>query len=130
MLDQELIQGELGCNSTCVVILQEDVKLLKNVYNVKADNSNSNMILGELNKENLKNNLDKLTEENNIAYLIIEEIDKLDSKQQEKYINIIKNREFRGYYLPKNVIIALTIKRKENLSKISSELYHFCVVAF
>lgn len=130
MLDQELIQGELGCNSTCVVILQEDVKLLKNVYNVKADNSNSNMILGELNKENLKNNLDKLTEENNIAYLIIEEIDKLDSKQQEKYINIIKNREFRGYYLPKNVIIALTIKSKENLSKISSELYHFCVVAF
>ena len=106
------------------------MKLLKNVYDVKADNSNSNMILVELNKENLKNNLDKLTEENNIAYLIIEEIDKLDSKQQEKYINIIKNREFRGYYLPKNVIIALTIKSKENLSKISSELYHFCVVAF
>ena len=87
MLDQELIQGQLGCNSTCVVILQEDVKLLKNVYDVKADNSNSNMILGELNKENLKNNLDKLTEENNIAYLIIEEIDKLDSKQQEKIEN-------------------------------------------
>ena len=129
MFDQELIEEQLGCDSTCVVILQNDTRLLKNSYSVKADKSNSNMILGELNKENLKSNLDKL-EENDIAYLIIEEIDELDSKQQDKYINLIKNREFRGYNIPKNVIIAFTIKSKENLIKISSELYHFCVVAF
>lgn len=129
MFDQELIEEQLGCDSTCVIILQNEAKLLKNSYNVKADNSNSNMILGELNKENLKSNLDKL-EENDIAYLVIEEIDELDSKQQDKYINLIKNREFRGYNIPKNIIVALTIKNKENLSKISSELYHFCVVAF
>lgn len=130
MIDQELIEEQLRCNSTCVVILQDDVKLLKNSYNVKADNSNSNMILGELNKENLKSNLDKLVEENDIAYLIIEKIDELDSMGQKKYINLIKNREFRGYNIPENVIIVLTIKSKEDLSKISSELYHFCVVVF
>ena len=94
---------------------------------VQADKSNSNMILGELNKENLKSNLDKL-KENEIAYFIIENIDELDSKQQEKYINLIKNREFRGYNIPENVIIVITIKSKENMSKIISELYHFCVV--
>lgn len=130
MIDQELIEEQLGCNSTCVVILQEDVNTLKNSYNVKVDESNSNIILGELNKEDLKINLDKLVKENDITYLVIEEIDKIDEIKQEKYIGLIKDREFRGYNIPDNVIIVITIKNKDSLKKISSELYHFCVVAF
>lgn len=130
MIDQELIEEQLGCNSTCVVILQEDVNTLKNSYNVKVDESNSNIILGELNKENLKINLDKLVKENDITYLVIEEIDKIDEIKQEKYIGLIKDREFRGYNIPDNVIIVITIKDKDSLKKISSELYHFCVVVF
>lgn len=130
MIDQELIEEQLGCNSTCVVILQEDVNTLKNSYNVKVDESNSNIILGELNKEDLKINLDKLVKENDITYLVIEEIDKIDEIKQEKYIGLIKDREFRGYNIPDNVIIVITIKNKDSLKKISPELYHFCVVAF
>lgn len=130
MIDQELIEEQLGCNSTCVVILQENVNTLKNSYNVKVDESNSNIILGELDKENLKINLDKLVKENDITYLVIEEIDKIDEIKQEKYIGLIKDREFRGYNIPDNVIIVITIKNKDSLKKISPELYHFCVVGF
>lgn len=130
MIDKELIEEQLGCDSTCVVILQKDVKILKNSYNVKVDNSNSNIILGELNKENLKSNLDKLAKKDDIVYLIIEGIDELDSKGQEKYCNLIKNREFRGYNIPKDVIIVLTIRSEKELNKIIPELYHFCVVGF
>lgn len=130
MIDKELLEEQLGCNSICVIILQDDVNELKNAYNIKVDESNSNIILGELNKENLKNNLDKLSKENEITYLVIEEIDKIDEIKQEKYISLIKNREFRGYNIPENVIIVITIESRDNLKKISPELYHFCVVAF
>ena len=130
MIDQELIDEQKGCRSICAIILQEDVKVLENSYNVKVDESDSNILLGELNKSNLENNLDKLAKENDIIYFVIEEIDKIDFNKQKKYINLIKNREFRGYKIPDNVIIVITIENKESLKKISPELYHFCIVAF
>ena len=128
-MDKVLIEMQKGCKATCVVILQEDVKDIKDSYNVKVDESDSNMLLGELNRENLENNLEPLAKQNNMAYLVIEDIDKIDEKKQEKYIEIVKDREFRGYKIPENVIIIFTVQNKENIQKIAPKLYHFCTVA-
>ena len=65
-----------------------------------------------------------------IDYFIITEIDKLKENLQDKYYQIVKDREFNGYKLPENMIIVLTVEDRESLKKISQELYHFCVVAF
>ena len=64
----------------------------------------------------------------NLAIII--GIDKIDENTQNKYYQIVKDREYYGYNLPKDVIIVLTVEDKESLKKISKELYHFCVVAF
>lgn len=130
MIEKELIDAQKGCCSTCVIILQQDIELLENSYRVKVDKSESNILLGELNRSDLENNLDILSKENNITYMVIEEIESIDFQMQKKYIELIKDREFRGYKIPENVIIVLTINSEENLKKISPELYHFCVVAF
>ena len=128
-MDKSLIEMQKGCKATGVIILQEDIKKIENSFNVKVDESDSNMLLGELNRENLENNLEPLARQNNIAYLVIEEIDKIDEKKQEKYIEIVKDREFRGYKIPENVIIIFTVQNKENIQKIAPNLYHFCTVA-
>ena len=49
---------------------------------------------------------------------------------QNKYYQIVKDREFYGYKLPKDMIVVLTVKDREGLKNISKELYNFCVIAF
>lgn len=121
MINKELIELQKGCGATCVVIPNEDYKELdsKNIVNADSDDSELLTIFKEIifNKEG-------------IDYFIITEIDKLKENLQDKYYQIVKDREFNGYKLPENMIIVLTVENRENLKKISQELYHFCVVAF
>jgi hypothetical protein len=121
MINKELIELQKGCTATCVVIPNEDCKELDSKIIVNAD-SNDNKLL-TIFKENISNK-----EEPN--YFIISEIDKLNVGLQNKYYQIVKDREFYGYKLPKDMIIVLTVKDREGLKNISQDLYNFCVVAF
>ena len=47
-----------------------------------------------------------------------------------EFYQIVKDREFFGYKLPKEMIIVLTVKNKEGLKNISQKLYNFCIVTF
>ena len=60
-------------------------------------------------------------------YLVIKDIDKIDKNLQDRYYQIVKDREFHGYELPKDMLIVLTIENQEGLKKISNELYHLCI---
>ena len=65
-----------------------------------------------------------------LRYLVITKIDEINADAQDKFYHIVKDREFRGYKLPEDIIIVLTVKNNENLKNIKQELHHFCVVAF
>ncbi len=121
MIDKELIELQKGCPATCVVIPNEDCKELDSKIIIDS-NSNDNELLTTF-KENISN-------KEELNYFIISEIDKLDESLQNKYYQIVKDREFCGYKLPKDMIIVLTVKDREGLKNISQELYNLCVVAF
>ena len=121
MIDKELIELQKGCLATCVVIPNEDCKELDSKIIIDS-NVNDNELLTTF-KENICN-------KEELNYFIISEIDKLDESLQNKYYQIVKDREFCGYKLPKDMIIVLTVKDREGLRNISQELYNLCVAAF
>ncbi len=118
MLNKELIELQKGCEATCVVIQNEDSNELDSKIVI-----NSN-----LNDKEFINILKESKEK--IDYLVINGIDKIDANLQDKFYQLVKDREFMGYKLPEDIIIVLTVENKENLKKIKQELYHFCVLAF
>ena len=121
MIDKELIELQKECHATCVVIPNEDCKELDSKIIIDS-NVNDNELLTTF-KENISN-------KEELNYFIISEIDKLNESLQDKYYQIVKDREFYGYKLPKDMIIVLTVKDREGLKNISQELYNLCVVAF
>ena len=120
MINKELIELQKGCNATCVVIQNEDIKELESKILVDSTCNTNDLI--KIFKENISNE--------KYAYLVIEEIDKINLNEQNKYYQIVKDREFLGYKLPEDIIIVLTVKSKETLKNISQNLYNLCVVAF
>lgn len=121
MIDKELIELQKGCNATCAVISNGDDKELDQKVVINA-NINDNELITYF-KEKLLNNEE-------LNYFIIVGIDKIDENTQNRFYQIVKDREYNGYKLPKDLIIVLTVEDKKALKKISKELYHFCVVAF
>ena len=101
MINKELIELQKGCTATCVVIPNEACKELDQKI-IISSNANDNELLTTF-KENISN-------KEELNYFIISEIDKLDESLQNKYYQIVKDRE--------------------GLKNISQELYNLCVVAF
>ena len=120
MINKELIELQKGCNATCVVIQNEDIKELESKILVDSTCNTNDLI--KIFKENISNE--------KYDYLVIEEIDKINLNEQNKYYQIVKDREFLGYKLPEDIIIVLTVKSKETLKNISQNLYNLCVIAF
>ena len=120
MINKELIELQKGCNSTCIVIQNEDIKELESNVLVTS-NCNINDLI-KIFKENISSK--------KYDYFIVEEIDKIDLNEQDKFYQIVKDREFFGYKLPEDVIIILTVESKETLKNILQQLYNLCVVAF
>ena len=121
MINKELIELQKGCLATCVVIPNEDCKELDSKIIVNSNCSDNELL--KTFKENISN-------KEKLNYFVISEIDKLDEESQDKFYQIVKDREFFGYKLPKEMIIVLTVKNKEGLKNISQKLYNFCIVTF
>ena len=122
MINIDLIELQKGCKATCAVIQNEDIEKLGSKIVV-----NSNCEDSELLKKK-KKKISKANEKFEI--LVIEEVDKLEIDKQDKFYQIVKDREFNGILLPEDVVIVLTVENKDKLKNISSELYNLCVVAF
>lgn len=122
MVNIDLIELQKGCKATCAVIKNEDIEKLDSKILI-----NSNCEYNELLKI-FKEKIYKADEKFEI--LVIEEIDNLVADEQDKYYQIVKDREFNGIALPDDVVIVLTVENKDKLKNISSELYNLCVVAF
>lgn len=122
MMNIDLIELQKGCKATCAVIQNEDIEKLNSKILI-----NSNCEDNELLKI-FKERISKADEK--FEFLVIEEIDKLELDKQDKFYQIVKDREFNGILLPEDVVIVLTVENKDRLKNISSELHNLCVVAF
>ena len=122
MMNIDLIELQKGCKATCAVIQNEDIEKLNSKILI-----NSNCKDNELLKI-FKEKISKADEK--FEFLVIEEIDKLELDKQDKFYQIVKDREFNGILLPEDVVIVLTVENKDRLKNISSELHNLCVVAF
>ena len=127
-MNKELIELQKGIKATCVVIKDEDIQTLDIgiVFDAKINN---NLFLGKTGNPFFREKLESILKISDIAYFVIRGIDEVSESMQNRYVGLVKDREFNGYKLPDNVIIVLTVKNTESLKKISKELYHFCVIA-
>lgn len=126
---KELIDLQRGSKATCALILDSEYEKLGQGVIMDANIRDSFLFASPYKLPIFKEQLEKKSSLHNLTYFIIRNIDELECDNQNKFVGLIKDREFDGYILPQNVIIVLTIQEKNNISKISSELYHFCVVA-
>ena len=129
-MNKELIQLQRGCSATCVVIKEENYKELGQAVLMDARIKDEFLFASSLGNPIFREKLDSVSSNGNLTYFIIRGIDEITEDMQNRYIGLVKDREFNGYNLPNNVIIVFTVKDREGLKKISKDLYHFCVVAF
>lgn len=122
MINKELIELQKGCKATCVVIQNEDIQKLDSKVLISS-NCEDNELLKIFKKKISK------TDER-FEFLVIEKIDKIELDKQDRFYQIVKDREFNGILLPEDVVIVLTVENKDKLKNISSDLYNLCVVAF
>lgn len=122
MINKELIELQKGCKATCVVIQNEDIEKLDSKVLISS-NCEDNELL-----KIFKEKISKTDER--FEFLVIEKIDEIELDKQDRFYQIVKDREFNGILLPEDVVIVLTVENKDKLKNISSDLYNLCVVAF
>lgn len=122
MVNKELVELQKDCRATCVIIQNKDINELDSKVLVNSNCKDSELL--KIFKEKISK------EDEKINYFVIEKIDELEIEKQEKFYQIVKDREFDGYVISKDIIIVLTVNNKDGLKSISQELYNLCVVAF
>jgi hypothetical protein len=126
-MNKTLIELQKNCPATAIVIKDEDLQQLQNAVIMPAKIHDSRLLFGSNGKPIFKDKLDEMSQLDGIVFLVIEHIDEVCEKEQNKFVPLVKDREMSGYVLPKNTIIVFTTN--SNLKNISPELFHFCIVA-
>lgn len=122
MINKELIELQKGCKATCVVIQNEDMQKLDSKVLISSNCEHNELL------KIFKEKISKTDER--FEFLVIEKIDEIELDKQDRFYQIVKDREFNGILLPEDVVIVLTVENKDKLKNISSDLYNLCVVAF
>ena len=128
-MNKELIDLQRGSKATCVVIRSSDSDKLKNSVFMDSRIDDSLLFGAKMGNPIFKEKVDIISKNDEIGYFVITNFDSLQINDQNKYISLIKDREFLGYTLPDNIIIVLTIENEKSLKNISSEINHFSVVS-
>ena len=128
MIDIDLIEAQKGIKSIGVIVFNSDIQKLNNSCNIDAGLSDLDLFGVSLGHPIFKEELEKVSKENEISYLIISNIDKVNEDKQNRFIGLVKDREFMGYNLPDTVIIVFTVETESDIKKVSKELYYFCEV--
>ena len=127
-MNKDLIELQLG-SKNCVVIKYSDSDKLENAFFMDARIDDLSLFGAKMGNPIFKEDVENISKNGEIGYFVITNFDLLSNEEQNKFVSLIKDREFHGYTLPDNIIIVLTIDNKESLKRISSEVYHFCVVS-
>lgn len=125
---RELIDLQRNSKATCAIIRTEEYNNLSPVISMKANVSDKFLFSSEL--PPFAEKLSEKCAKNKVCYFVITAIDDISIDEQDRFVGLIKDREFNGYILPNNCIIVFTVKDKSTLKNISPNIYHFAVVAF
>lgn len=128
MIDIDLLKAQKGIKAIGIIVLNSDVQKLSDLCNVNAELSDLELFGVSLGQPIFKEELEKFSKENEVSYLAISNISKVDKDKQNRFIGLVKDREFMGYNLPDNVIILFTVETENDIKNISSELYRFLEV--
>jgi hypothetical protein len=128
-MNKDLIDLQRGSKATCVVIKNSDSNKLGNVVFMDSRIDDSWLFGAKMGNPLFKKKVDIVSKNSEIGYFVITNFDALSIDEQNKYVSLIKDREFLGYTLPNNIIIVLTIENEDKLKNISSDIYQFCVVS-
>ena len=123
-MNKNLIDLQRFGTATCAVIKNEDSKKLP--YSVIMNAGISDDFLAT---KPFCEKLDDKSQKSELCYLVITHIDVVDKSKQDRFLGLVKDREFMGYNLPKNCIIVFTVNDENSLKNISPNLYHFCTLA-
>ena len=129
MINIDLINLQRGSKATCVVIKNDDSNKLNNAVFMDSRIEDSWLFGAKMGNPIFKEKVDIVSKRGKIGYFVITNFDSLSIDDQNKYVSLIKDREFLGYTLPDNIIIVLTIENEDALKRITPEIYHFCVVS-
>ncbi len=128
MIDIDLLKAQKGIKAIGIIVLNSDLQKLSDLCNVNAELSDLELFGVSLGQPIFKEELEKFSKENEVSYLAISNISKVDKDKQNRFMGLVKDREFMGYNLPDNVIILFTVETENDIKNISSELYHFLEV--
>lgn len=127
-MNKELIELQRGINAGAI-ILDAFYKSLGQTIFMEANLKDVHLFGTSLGNPLFKEQLERVSNNGLTTYFVIRRIDQISKEQQNRYLSLVKNREFHGYAIPENVVIVFTIQSRENVKKISEELYHLSVVA-
>lgn len=125
---KDLVDLQRYSKATCVIIKSEDLGELYPAIAMKANISDEFLLTGDM--PPFAEKIEPISKLDKLCYFIITGIDEISVQQQNRFVGLVKDREFKGYYLPDNCVIVFTVKDRLALKKVSPELYHFAVVAF
>ena len=123
-MNKQLVDLQRFSSSTCAIIKTDEAKKLPYSVVMKANVSD-----GFLSTRPFAQKLDEKSQKSELCYFVIKEIDELNIQKQERFLGLIKDREFMGYNLPNNCIVVLTAKDESTLKNLSPMIYHLSVVA-
>lgn len=128
-MNKELIALQENCKSNGVIILDEHYKELGPTLFMEGNKSDVNLFACSYKNPVFKEQLEEMSKKHEQVYFVIRHMEQLTKEEQNRYISLVKDREFCGYFLPDNVLLVFTIEKQSDLQKISEELYQFSVVA-
>ena len=103
---KELIDLQRNSKATCVIIENVDSEKLSPSVSMKANVSDKFLFTG--NKPPFADKINEKCKKYNLCYFVIKGVDEISIEQQNRYVGLVKDREFNGYYLPQNCIIVFT----------------------
>ena len=127
-MNKDLINLQRGNKATCGGIKDSEKIKLSNAVIMHAKIDDTWLFAADFGNPIFKEDIETISKKCEVGYFVITNFDEISNDDQNRYIPLIKDREFLGYQLPDNMIIILTIKDKEALKNLSPEIYHFCVV--
>lgn len=126
-MNKNLVDLQRSSKATCVIVKTSEYKKLSSIVSMKASVSDNFLLSPDI--PPFAEKINQKCKKNNLCYFVITEIDQVSTEQQERFVGLVKDREFNNYYLPDNCIIVFTVQDESTLKNISPKLYHFAVVA-
>lgn len=127
-MNKDLVNLLRNCPSSAILVNDDEYTELNCVLSMQANLAKKSCFFGK-NGPIFKEKLENLSKKQKIVYFVVRNIDTTDFGVQQIFEGIVKDRVCANFVIPQNVIILFTVRDKQNLSKISTTLLHFCTVA-